>query len=332
MNVFIHPAFEADYQRSPLVLVDVGASGGADRRWMAAAGHLRVVGFDADSRAVMPSAGDNAGVPTTLLSTAVHREKARLDFHLTQHQEASSMFRANRAFVNRFPESDRFDVVRTVQMDADTLDSQLSGAGVADVDFVKVDTQGSELYVLEGATATLRRSVVGLEIEVEFAEVYEGQPLFADVDAFVRTQGFSLVDLRPYYWKRRAGQRVGGAKGQLVFGEALYLRDLSSLRSLVDGFSAAVDRRAKVLHAIAVCGVYGYLDWAIEMFEDHRALFSDAEAGAFREHMGQQVPLGERLPDFPGRQRLAAFLDRGHRMLRKNHRGWGSAGPSLGNR
>ncbi len=59
------------------------------------------------------------------------------------------------------------------------------------MDAIKVDTQGSELEILEGAKETLR-SVNLIEIEVTFNPKYDGQPLFAEVDQFLRSQGFVL--------------------------------------------------------------------------------------------------------------------------------------------
>jgi hypothetical protein len=94
------------------------------------------------------------------------------------------------------------------------------------VDFLKIDTQGSELQVLRGGAETLRSQVVALEVEVEFASLYDGQPLFRDVDAFVASCGFSLFKLRRQEWVRRNyAAHPSLSAGQLVFADALYLRD-----------------------------------------------------------------------------------------------------------
>ena len=44
-RVFIHPQFTPEYQRRPLVLVDVGARGGLKSNWAAAKRHLRIFGL-----------------------------------------------------------------------------------------------------------------------------------------------------------------------------------------------------------------------------------------------------------------------------------------------
>ena len=49
-RVFIHPQFEPEYQRRPLVLVDVGARGGLKSNWAAAKRHLRIFGFEPDKQ------------------------------------------------------------------------------------------------------------------------------------------------------------------------------------------------------------------------------------------------------------------------------------------
>jgi len=51
-------------------------------------------------------------------------------------------------------------------------------------------------------------NVVGIEVEVEFSELYEKQPLFNDVDNFIRDKGFELFDLRRGYWIRKVAAGI----------------------------------------------------------------------------------------------------------------------------
>lgn len=62
--------------------------------------------------------------------------------------------------------------------------------------FLKLDIQGAELFALSHATARLRRALV-VHTEVEFLPMYKGQPLFAEVDQFLRTHGFVLHTFHP---------------------------------------------------------------------------------------------------------------------------------------
>ena len=54
-DIFIDPCFDAEYQRHPLVLADVGARGGLKKNWSAAERHLRVLGFEPDEREYPPA-------------------------------------------------------------------------------------------------------------------------------------------------------------------------------------------------------------------------------------------------------------------------------------
>ena len=75
----------------------------------------------------------------------------------------------------------------------------MGGGDVIKPDFVKLDTQGTELYILEGMQHTLKRAIFGVEVEVEFIEMYKNQPLFNEVDIFMRKLGFHLFDLKKYF-------------------------------------------------------------------------------------------------------------------------------------
>ncbi len=94
-------------------------------------------------------------------------------------------------------------------------------------DFLKFDVPGAERMVLEHATKTLK-DVAVLQSEVEFLELYEGQPLFAD-DALLRRQGFCFLRF-PYtmglpFRLLQQGSESQAALSQLLWGDAIYVRD-----------------------------------------------------------------------------------------------------------
>jgi hypothetical protein len=51
MNIFIEPVFSDIYNKYPIVLIDVGASGGLERNWLPAVKYLQTIGFEPDERA-----------------------------------------------------------------------------------------------------------------------------------------------------------------------------------------------------------------------------------------------------------------------------------------
>jgi hypothetical protein len=187
-----------------------------------------VISFDADRDAESPSAPYPIEYRTQALST----RSGEQTLYLTRKRACSSLYRPNRELVDRFPEPDRFDVVKEIVIETRSL----SSSGIAP-DFLKLDTQGSELDILKGADL---ECVLGLEVEVEFAPVYTEQPLFADIARFVEAQGFHLVDVRREYWRALSGS------WQLVMGDALYFRDR-------DGLTVGQERKLDLLER-----VYGY--------------------------------------------------------------------------
>ena len=83
------------------------------------------------------------------------------------------------------------------------------------VDVLKLDLQGHEVEALRG----FERGIAGVRLvltEVEFAPLYEGQPLFADVDAWMRAAGFRLFNLYDV-WTH--------PDGQVTAGDALYVNE-----------------------------------------------------------------------------------------------------------
>jgi FkbM family methyltransferase len=70
---------------------------------------------------------------------------------------------------------------------------------------LKLDVQGFEDRVLDGAPATLARAVL-VQCEMSLEELYEGQAQFRPLIDRLDAAGFSLVDLDPFFYDRTDGR------------------------------------------------------------------------------------------------------------------------------
>jgi FkbM family methyltransferase len=62
--------------------------------------------------------------------------------------------------------------------------------------FIKIDTQGFEWQVLDGATDILKNAI-GVQVELSLVHLYEGQKLWMDVISRLEKEGFALWMMHP---------------------------------------------------------------------------------------------------------------------------------------
>ena len=105
-------------------------------------------------------------------------------------------------------------------------------AEIQDFDAIKLDVQGAELDVLKGAQKKLSAATLVLS-EVEFIPLYENQPLFGDVDGFLRAHGFLLHHLdypaMRMMWPAVADPGITNAGSNSLWSEAVFTRDFRQL-------------------------------------------------------------------------------------------------------
>jgi len=172
-----------------LVVVDVGARWGAGDRWRPFGPRVRVIGFDPDAEECARLAQLEPDVRYVPVALADFDGQATL--HTTVEPACSSLYPPRAELVATHPELRVMAPAGTTGIAVTTLDAWMAQDGLAAVHVLKLDTQGSELLVLRGATDALA-DVRFLEVEVELNPLYEGQPLFGDVDRFLRGHGFVL--------------------------------------------------------------------------------------------------------------------------------------------
>jgi FkbM family methyltransferase len=85
-------------------------------------------------------------------------------------------------------------------VEAVTLDGLSARFGLAGPFLLKLDVQGAELAVLEGAPAVLAATEYAL-LEVSLFEFFDGGPVLNDVLDFMRTSGFSVYDVLGWQYR-----------------------------------------------------------------------------------------------------------------------------------
>jgi hypothetical protein len=165
------------------------------------------------------------------------------------------------------------------------LDSFCEEYNIQNVDFIKLDTEGSELDILKGAEKTLKNSVLGISVEVEFIKMYIDQPLFSDIDQYLRSLNFELYDLDLNRKTRSSLSPYSSSNvgiGQLVQGQALYLRDSASEIENYD-LNKKFWNKIKILKMASIQELFNLPDCAIELTQKSQSLdiFDDSDASKY---------------------------------------------------
>ena len=207
----------------PPRVVDVGAQDLVDEQHVYAGlgGRLGedVIGFDPLEDRLRQRQQTGAG-SMDLLPYALGDGREHL-LHINNDDATSSLFPLNDRHNASFNHLSTLRTVRTEALRTRRLDEVLPDGPV---DFLKLDVQGAELLVLQGGPQTLARTAA-VHCEVEFAPIYSGQPLAADVDRHLRAAGFVLVDyLVPVRYSYLVHSHRN-APDRLLWADAVYMRE-----------------------------------------------------------------------------------------------------------
>ncbi len=260
------------------VLVDVGASAEPPRIWQPIAKQSIYIGFDPDRREMheLPPGSFYKGY---ILNQAVTSEPDRsaIDFYLTRSPFCSSVLRPDQAALSDYLFADLFEVENQVSVPAIQLDEVLTRLSLPGIDWLKIDSQGTDLRLFKSLSADRGDRVLALDIEPGLIDAYQGEDLFIDAHRALTGSGFWLSNARlegAVRMRRATLAHIATRAPQLPpdristairmtpgWIEARYLRTLDWLRA-----HESTQREYALLWAFALLdGQWGYaLDLAVE--------------------------------------------------------------------
>lgn len=136
----------------------------------------------------------------------------------------------------------------------------------APVDALIMDTQGAELDILKGGADQLRAKTLAVYSEIALGPLYENQPMFWDLAAWLHRAGFLAVGVYTQDWSPYRNRMGWRGKAFQWAGDAMFLKDIDHVLA----HHADPARDLRKLAFLAICS--GYLEYATEALRRAAAL------------------------------------------------------------
>jgi FkbM family methyltransferase len=185
------------------VLADVGASGTRRPVWEALAARSILIAFDPDERDPPPDlVGAYREVRMVTRAVTDSDERDSVQFVLTEYPHSSSTLEPDLAALGDYSFRDYFRPVSRVEVPATSLNRVIRESGLPGIDWIKLDSQGTDLRILAAMEPEFLRSMMAIEVEPGFIDAYLGEDLYPEVHQFLKAEGYWLAELAVQQYAR----------------------------------------------------------------------------------------------------------------------------------
>jgi FkbM family methyltransferase len=249
-------------------------------------------------------------------------EGEEVSLQINNHQLSSSLLPPSNVTLTNNPAypgildwEENTKLNKEIKAKLSSIDSLVSKGVVPKPDFLSLDIQGYELKALIGAKSALQETVLGIVLESEFTEIYQGQGLFAEQSKYLRENGFRLVELfNPQSWF--IGPVLGD--GFLTVVESLYFKHVIKVDfhvgDMAVGFTDIREMSEDKIMKLAVISFafsrFSYFYTLIKYIEDNNKRRFDSYA--------QDKKLGKFIAFYQKMKSRNAKQDLTHSVLSKN--------------
>ena len=188
------------------LILDIGANIGQYAKERFATGYTgRIVSFEPLSgpRAILFREAAGYSNWDVAEHCALGDHDGSVTLHIAEDSEASSVLKATKSHLQYSSHAAEIgtEVVAMARLDR-VAQPFLSNSRAP---FLKIDVQGFEEQVLQGATMILPK-LVGLQIELSLVAMYDGQKIFPEMLSMLNGMGFTLHRMIPAWIEQKTGR------------------------------------------------------------------------------------------------------------------------------
>ena len=136
---------------------------------------------------------------------AIGNYDGEVDINISKNSYSSSILPMFKSHSDVAKDSVYIDKEKTPVIKLDSIISNYLNR--SDVCFIKIDTQGYEWQVLDGAQETLKKTD-GIICELSFIPLYEGQHLWKEIISRLENEGFVLWSLIKGFTDKNSGRSL----------------------------------------------------------------------------------------------------------------------------
>ncbi len=153
---------------------------------------LKVYAFEPNLRAAATMLGRTSNY--VVLPMAVAETDGFAEFHVNRFDDASSLLPMNEQSRRSWVGGDVLQIEKTITVPTIRLDTFMNLFSIQKVEFLKVDTQGTDLAVLRSAGSRLGDvERIMIEVDVSPLPLYDGSHSKTEAMEFLGRAGFELV-------------------------------------------------------------------------------------------------------------------------------------------
>jgi FkbM family methyltransferase len=181
-----------------------------------------------------------------IFNCALSNTEGKSQFYVASDSATNSLLNSNSSSTNQ------------IQVSIQTLDNILQISEFETIDFIKIDTQGNDLKVLEGAAETIKIHSPAILVESIFVNLYQGQCSYYDIFSLMQSHQYCLAGFYNAHYTKA---------GAIAFSDLLFVPqsrfsqisrhddqficfDIDHLVSQNSILQSACDERLKLIHCL----------------------------------------------------------------------------------
>jgi len=245
---------------NPFTLIDIGAGGGIHTIWDVFKKDFRAYGFEINLQEVKKLNAECNNPNIKYFNFGIRDINSVWDTQLS-----GGLYSRTSAY-------SAAGISKQDPIKYTSIDNFCRDYTVGNIDFIKIDTDGLDLEALVSSKNTLiEKQVLGVHIECQFhGQSKDTSNTFRNIDKKLTDYGYSLFDLDvhrytksvlpgEFFYKNLFAQT---RTGQVIWGDALYLRDYANVYDSQRNGSLDISKQLKLICLFEIFGLY---DCAVEL-------------------------------------------------------------------
>ncbi|MDO9373184.1 MAG: FkbM family methyltransferase [Ferruginibacter sp.] len=194
---------------------DVGANTGQFALLLRSIGFKgNIFSFEPQTKAFQELRSSSDGAKRwNVYNIALGNTDASVKINISENSVSSSLLEISQLLTDVAPET---KYISSEEVEVKRLDNFLEGIDFHRKFFLKIDAQGFEAKILEGAENCFDL-IYALQIELTCVSLYKGEKLFDEMKSFIESKGFYLSGIESGFADMKTGR--------LLQVEAIFLRD-----------------------------------------------------------------------------------------------------------